>query len=140
MNNVKKIKNVRVLGQPIVVGDTAIIQKSDTLGSYVVEQNGVETSEGTVNVVTAQLADSTSPSEAVVTTATTEQADGTKTWDEIVAETLKDQSLIGNPDIIPPGYAGPALPPQQSQAETTKKKSFIVPLIGAIVAIILLNN
>ena len=135
MNNVKKIKNVRVLGHPIVVGDTAIIQKSDTLGSYVVEQTGVETSEGTVNVVTAQLADSTSPSEAVVPTVTAEQEDSAKRWYEIYE----------NGSDIDPEYSsivGPALPPQQPQAEPTKKKSngVLYGIIAAVVAIILINN
>lgn len=64
MNNVKKKKNVRVLGQPIVVGDTAIIQKSDTLGSYIVEKNGVKVNGKTLSVAEAE--EETNPTVKVI--------------------------------------------------------------------------
>lgn len=137
MNNVKKIRSVRVLSNPVIVGDTAIIQKSDTLGSYIVEQNGVDISEGTVSVVTAQTADSTSPSEAVVTAETADQLDNTKPWFSVGSDFFEGQSLYG--PAIPVQPQQPQQP-QSGKVETTKQKSFIVPLLAAIAAIILINN
>lgn len=129
MNNIEKIRKVKVLGDPIIVGDTAIIQSGDTLGSYIVEKNGVQTSKGAVNLLndTATIDQSYSEPKTPM---------GAIEADEQLDEEPKESLELQQPLEDLPG----ALQPNEPLVGATAKKSYIAPLIAAIVAIILLNN